>query len=176
MFNVCWQAEEDERSQPGQQDGEAANECHGLLAEQRDFVRGVEIGQHQHREDGQPERSNKGGNQTRLCRGSFHPVRHGFDDDFLLPFPGLDLFGFQFDERLDEWGHFAILGQFLEGFLRKIDPRLAFREAADFQLDDQTVFIGRSEFPAQYVSVGEFEFLGGRYLSELPAQANGQPN
>src|SRR6185295_6246273 len=44
MGNVRWQAEEDERSQSGQQNGQAANECHGLLAKARNFVGRVEIG------------------------------------------------------------------------------------------------------------------------------------
>ena len=176
MLDMGWQAEENQRSEPGQQYGEAANQRRGLSSEECNFVRSVEIGKHQHGEDQQPERSNECGNQASFRRGPLHPVRHGFDDDFLLLFSGFDLLGLQFDERLDERGHFGALGQLLQCLLRKIDPRFTFRKAADVQFDDKTIFIGRSHLAAQDIPVGQLEIIGEGGRTKLPAQAHGQPD
>src|SRR6185369_11631249 len=79
-------------------------------------------------------------------------------------------------ERLHEWSYFGILGKFLESFLRKIDPWLPLREAADIQFDDQAILIGRSQFAAQDISVGQLEFVGGGVSAKQPTQAQRQPN
>ena len=80
------------------------------------------------------------------------------------------------DREWVEWGDFGILGQFLQSFLRKIDPGFAFRETADIQFHNQTIFIGRSQFSAQDIAISLFEFIGRSDRANQPAQAQAQPN
>ena len=88
----------------------------------------------------------------------------------------LDLFGLQLDERLDERSRFGISGDFLEGFLGKIDPRLALGEAAHVQFHDQSVLVRGSEFAAQDISVGQLELTGPGDTGKQPSQRHHQPN
>src|ERR1051326_764378 len=176
VFDVRGQAKENERRQARQQNGKAADQRDGLPAVQSDLVGGVEIGQHQHGEDGQANGSNKRGQETRLAGRPLHPVGHRFDDDFLLPFPGFDLLRFELDKRFDERRDFGIFDEVLQGFLREIDPRFAFGKAADIQLHHPPVLIRRSEFTAEDVAVGQLEFIGGDNAAQLPAQADHEPN
>ena len=73
-------------------------------------------------------------------------------------FGAMPLLGLEFNERLHQRSDFRILREGLEGFLRHVDPCLAFGETANIELDHQTILVRGSHLALKRIAVGQSVF------------------